>query len=413
MRIKPLADSGDPYAMAMLAARYKWGEGVSQDYSQAETWYRKAAERGFSTAKYILELVKINGWPKTQSEQVQWLRKDAEAGVIAAQEGLGNHYQSGKGVPQNFSEAARWYERSSRGGNARSQYFLAFMYANGEGVPQDNTRAYAWINLAAAKLLPSAFRDLAVSYRDYWRTYLTLDQLSRAQEFTRSFEETQVQRREPSTPQPSKKEIISGTAFAVSRNGHLLTNQHIIEGCIEIKIKAAGSVATGTLVASDTANDLALLKVSSATPSVATFRSGRGVRPGDSILVIGFPLKGLLAEGPSVTTGTISALAGLGNDTRFIQITAPVQPGNSGGPLLDKAGNVVGIVVAKLDALRVAAITGDIPQNVNFAINARVAQTFLDANGVDYETGPSITTLEPADIAEGAKQFTVSIECLK
>ncbi len=150
-----------------------------------------------------------------------------------------------------------------------------------------------------------------------------------------------------------------------------------------------------------------------AVRSFATFRSGRGVRPGDSIMVIGFPLKGLLAEDPSVTTGVVSALAGPGNDARLIQITAPVQPGNSGGPLLDEAGNVVGVVVSKLDALKVAAITGDIPQNVNFAIDARLAQQFLDANGVDYETAQSKLRLTPADVAERGMKFTVSVECYR
>src|SRR5439155_21695916 len=99
---------------------------------------------------------------------------------------------------------------------------------------------------------------------------------------------------------------------------------------------------------------------------------GRAVRQGDGIVAVGFPLRGLLASGPNVTTGTISALAGLGDDSRYLQITAPVQPGSSGGPLLDQSGNVVGVVVGKLDALRVAQAIGDIPQNVNFAINAAV-----------------------------------------
>jgi S1-C subfamily serine protease len=92
-------------------------------------------------------------------------------------------------------------------------------------------------------------------------------------------------------------------------------------------------------------------------------------------------LPGLLASEANVTTGTVSALAGIGNDTR-LQVTVAVQPGNSGGPLLGLRGRVVGVVVGKLDAVQIASVTGDIPQNVNFAIKAGVAQTFLQASGV-------------------------------
>ncbi len=145
----------------------------------------------------------------------------------------------------------------------------------------------------------------------------------------------------------------------------------------------------------------------------ATFSQGRGVRPGDDIVVVGFPLHGLLTSDPSVTTGNVSALAGPGNDRRFLQITAPVQQGNSGGPLLDLAGNVVGVVVAKLDAIKVANLTGDIPQNVNFAVSAWSARAFLDAYNVPYETAPSEPKLAARDVAAQAREFTVLVECWK
>lgn len=104
-------------------------------------------------------------------------------------------------------------------------------------------------------------------------------------------------------------------------------------------------------------------------------------------------------------------MAGLGNDTRFLQMTAPVQPGNSGGPVLDQSGHIVGVVVSKLDALAVAKITKDIPQNINFAINGAVARAFLDSQGVGYETAASQKKMEPAEIGAAAKQFTLPLEC--
>jgi S1-C subfamily serine protease len=145
----------------------------------------------------------------------------------------------------------------------------------------------------------------------------------------------------------------------------------------------------------------------------ATFREGRGVRAGDAATAVGFPLRGVLASSANVTTGTVSALAGLGDDTRYIQVTAPIQAGNSGGPLLDQSGHVIGIIVSKLDAVKVFRATGDLPQNVNFALHASVARTFLDANSVEYETAPSTRTLSAADVGERAKAFTVVVECWK
>ena len=129
--------------------------------------------------------------------------------------------------------------------------------------------------------------------------------------------------------------------------------------------------------------------------------------------LIGFPLPGVLSSNASLTTGTVSALAGPQDDTRLLQITAPVQRGNSGGPLLDYSGNVVGVIVSKLDAIAVARQSGDIPQNVNFAINSRIAQAFLEANAVDYDMAPSKATLKPAQIAVVAKTFTLPVECWK
>jgi hypothetical protein len=114
-----------------------------------------------------------------------------------------------------------------------------------------------------------------------------------------------------------------------------------------------------------------------------------------------------------VTTGTISALSGLRNDRRNIQISAPVQPGNSGGPLLGEDGSIVGVVVEKIDAIKVARATGDIPQNVNFAISLGTLQSFLNANGVAYALSDGKGTKSPAEIAAEASRYTVLIECLR
>src|SRR5262249_57418929 len=103
-------------------------------------------------------------------------------------------------------------------------------------------------------------------------------------------------------------------------------------------------------------------------------------RLGESIAIFGFPLTGLLSSSGNFTTGSVAAVTGLSDDSRMVQISAPVQPGNSGGPLIDKYGNVIGVIVAKLNAIGVASVTNDIPQNVNFAIKSPLATHFLASN---------------------------------
>jgi serine protease Do len=132
---------------------------------------------------------------------------------------------------------------------------------------------------------------------------------------------------------------------------------------------------------------------------------------GEGVAVFGFPLSGLLATSGNFTLGNITALAGLLDDSRMMQLSAPVQPGNSGGPVLDQSGNIVGVVVSKLNVLSVAARTNDLAQNVNFAIKTTIALNFLEANGVTpLKSGPG-QTLVPADLADKARSFSVFVEC--
>jgi len=205
--------------------------------------------------------------------------------------------------------------------------------------------------------------------------------------------------------------ISTGTGIAVSRQGHVLTNYHVVENCAAISLISEGKQKELAIIATDSKNDLAILKLSQTLSYIAHFRDGRGVRAGDSIVVVGFPFHNLLASEANVTTGTVSALAGLQNDSRLLQITAPVQPGNSGGPLLDKSGHVVGIVDSKLNAFAVALLTGDIPQNINFAIKDLVARAFMDSHNIPYERSVSAKDLDAADIGDIAKQFTFLLKC--
>lgn len=213
-------------------------------------------------------------------------------------------------------------------------------------------------------------------------------------------------------PTPKKATISAGSGFFVSKAGHILTNAHVVEGCSSVTIKADGQTSgTGSVFARDAQNDLALIKIANSPATTLPVRSG--ARLGEGVAAFGFPHSDMLATSGNFTLGNVTALAGLGNDTRFLQVSAPVQSGNSGGPLLDNHGNLIGIVTSKLNAAKVMASSGDLPQNVNFAVRSSLAMGFLDANGVSYEIGTnSSPKLEPADLADRAKQASVFVVCV-
>jgi S1-C subfamily serine protease len=166
------------------------------------------------------------------------------------------------------------------------------------------------------------------------------------------------------------------------------------------------------VLASDRERDLALLDVpAEAGPALPFRREGSNVRRGEGVVTYGFPLSGILSSGPTLTTGEVSALAGLSDNAQQFQISAPVQPGNSGGPLLDMGGNVVGVIVSKLNAQRVAQRTGDIPQNVNFAVKGSEALDFLRRNGVTPRFGDGATRTAP-EVGEIAHPSTLFLRCL-
>ena len=201
----------------------------------------------------------------------------------------------------------------------------------------------------------------------------------------------------------------SGTGFAVGNGNSVLTNFHVVDGCKSVRIANLGA---GQIKILDRRNDIAVIQPDRPITGALRFRSADQLKPGEEIIVIGFPLKGLLSSAPTVTTGIVSSLAGLRDDRTRFQISAPVQPGNSGGPVLDRTGNVVGMVVSKLNVLRIARMTGDIPQNVNFAIPVSIITSILDANSIKYQVGTSDGEKSVAEVASAASPGVVSLECV-
>ena len=207
---------------------------------------------------------------------------------------------------------------------------------------------------------------------------------------------------------------VSGTGFAITADGHIVTNEHVVASCksIEVRHPTTRDRLSANLMWSDKRNDIAVIKVAGSFPVVAEFRL-QSLRAGESIVAFGYPLAGLLSSDGVVSDGLVAATSGIGDDATRLQISAAVQPGSSGGPLLDENGAVAGVVVSKLDALKLLKITGDIPQNINFAIKGEVVRLLLDTFGVKYTISKASSKSATNIIAERAKSFSAQITCFQ
>ncbi len=209
-------------------------------------------------------------------------------------------------------------------------------------------------------------------------------------------------------PNPNARRVSSGTGFVVAPD-RVLTNQHVVDGCDRLIARTADGrwLAAVPPARVDADLDLAVLNIPGNPGPVLGFRTAPPVRRGESVVAYGFPLAGLLSADPKLTRGEVNALAGLRNDPNTFQISAEVQPGNSGGPLLDMQGSVVGVVVAKLDQRRVQNV-----DNVNFAVKGEAAQAFLRRAGVPFRTAESRgADRSAADVGDIAHPSTLLLRC--
>ena len=165
------------------------------------------------------------------------------------------------------------------------------------------------------------------------------------------------------------------------------------------------------LMAVDIKEDLAVL-IGPPLGKAVNFRASDRVSQGEEVLAYGFPLQSVLATSGQIGAGLVSATSGLRNNASQLQVDVPLQVGNSGGPLLDRQGQLVGMTVAKLNALQMARVTGDMPQNVNFAIKHSVIKRFLETHRLQYQQTNNRGKLDISAIADEARTYTVALECL-
>jgi S1-C subfamily serine protease len=215
-----------------------------------------------------------------------------------------------------------------------------------------------------------------------------------------------------SKPKPSDDKIFnvaSGTGFFVSNSGHIITNHHVIEGCNEIKAYHKGSTEKTVRIAEDRQNDLAILK-SEIKPDFVFPLAGSNPYALQDIIVAGYPFGEVFSSTIKFTKGIVSSLAGVGNNYSEIQIDAAIQPGNSGGPIVDERGNVIGVAVAKLALKAVLEDFGVVPENTNFGIKVSAVKNLLEGNNINF-LSPNEEKVSLSELSRSISSGTVYLTC--
>jgi len=212
---------------------------------------------------------------------------------------------------------------------------------------------------------------------------------------------------------PDSDEIIpaaSGSGFVISKAGHIVTNHHVIDGCNQVEVHQKGNSYRATVVETDIVNDLAILKADFTPTTVFSINNSNAELLQD-VYVAGYPFGDAISTSVKVTKGIVSSLSGIGNNYSNMQIDAALQPGNSGGPILDDAGNVVGVAVAKLDLALALEVFDVVPEDTNFGIKSSVLKNFLEANGIET-IKPSTHTISRTELGKKITDGTLFLSCL-
>jgi TPR repeat protein len=372
------ANQDDPLGQLTLGIIYSGGFGVLEDLTKAAGLFRKAAEFGLASAQDLFAnaLWYGRGIYPDKTEAVKWWQRAANHGNLNSQVMLGRSLLIGEGTAQNYGEGIRWTRLAAEQGHWYSQGLLGSKYALGDGVPQDYVQAYFWLVLSAAQ----GNKD-AVMARDLLIDRMTPQQIAQGQQLAREF----IPRNPRESGKPfSGTEAIdpsifaSGTGFFITEDGLLVTNQHVVGDAAQVRLVTSTGIISARVIKVDAANDLALIKAEGRFAALPVV-SSRTVKLGSTVATVGFPNIGLQGFAPKLAKGEIASLGGAQDDPRYFQISVPVQPGNSGGALVDEFGNVVGVVAAKLSASAALETSGELPENVNYAVKSSFLLGFLES----------------------------------
>ncbi len=418
-----------------------------QDYQEALKYCEKAAEKGHTGADSALATLYYDiGLPydkeKDYPKASEWFLKAAEKGHTDAESKLFHYYYRGLIIERDMKNEQRTILLEAQKGDALAQYI------SGEIMYKANRyeEAYYWLSLAKKK-------EKDLEQQHYWlprvpkkekdleRHEINIDSLNarlyELEDLIDDLEEiNKIQKLTGDGWKPKQLGRGGGSGFYIKRD-LILTNEHVISECDEVYVQETPLCYRVDVKEKDPYVDLALLEISFplVDPSdygedlredlkdvlvdvleaihsrlfpPAPFRSeSASLQLGEDIAVFGYPLPGSLSFEGNFTRGNVSSIKGGPTDitpSDLFQFTAPIQPGNSGGPVLDAAGNVVGVTVSR------SRIPG--AQNVNFAVSLKAIRKFLYEAKVELDSvSSSDTRKEWTEIAGAAQKFTVPVLC--
>jgi len=453
------AEQGDVKAQTFLGTMLVDGDGVSKDASKAAYFLELAAEQGYPRAQIMIASMYVDGIGVDQdfTKALRFYVAAAEHLEPMAEFGLAMLHGDGLGVPQNPQLSMRWLRSAAGSDLAIAQAKLGRAYFEGFGTPKNYVHAYVWLSEAAKKGDKEAIKYKKEVYKVLRRDYR---QLRKAREIldrcrmtyyercddpypidlrpiprpTSTYKDEPTNdpyleskwsdklRRLASTPSNqlqagsrSKREELdfvgTGSGFVLNKDGFLLTNEHVIKDCEITTIHLASGLKKAAVVAADETNDLALLRAD-LEGSESFPISYRNASLLDDIIVAGYPFSSALSTSVKVTRGVVSSLAGIKNDYSQIQFDAALQPGNSGGPILNEKGNVVGVATSGLNKELFLENSGAIPENTNFGVKASAVRAFLEANGVILPE-PYTQVMEKSEMVNLITKGTLLLGCWK
>ncbi len=437
------AEQGNAKAMHSLGLMYNKGHGVGQDYEETIKWFTKAAEQGNTDAQFDLGLMYNKGQEVRQDskEAIKWFTKAATLGNAKAQYLLGTMYCKNKDeeVLQDYKEAAKWFTKAAAQGEAKAQYVLGMMYCRGDGVEQDYKTAARWLTKAASQGLAEAQLVLAACYwngkgvpEDYvesykWMLLAAMNGDKNAQLLKKDLHERmtpqqieEAQQRlnrvikikgflaetngSKNNEQPAENIESTSTGFLITPDGFILTACHSVGKTENVEVTYNQKQYTAKVILKDESIDAAVIKIDGNDLPYLPITSSADARTGDTVFTMGYPQVSLQGTEPKFTEGSISSLSGIADNPHYFQISVPVQPGNSGGPLVNKKGEVIGLIVAKLNDVTSLLTSGSVPQNVNYALKSSFVLSFIDSV-------PDLS--QKIKIAGTAKDRSVAIERAK
>lgn len=447
---KAAAEKGNKEAQNDLASMYYNGAGVAQSltedkrWQKALDWYKKAAEQKFAASQQSLAFMYYLGQgvapdPKKAVELWKEAADPENQGNAAAQNSLAAMYSKGEGIEPNPEMASRWFHLAAQQGETMAQFNIGKNFEIGEnGVSQDDTEAYYWYGLA---LRDPNYPDRGQIYDHPDKTIvkdIVTDTTERRENVGKKLSDkhrNEIQERVDNW-KPKESSYRFGTGFYINEH-YILTNQHVVtwedkdnkdkkpkyHEYNEFRIP----YRRVELCDWDEDVDLALLYDKRGNTDTATFRS-HPVDVGNLIVSFGYPKSHVLSYEGNSTSGQVSGRSGMLNEPyprNYFQHTAPIQGGNSGGPVLDLMGNVVGVTryMMKFTVQGGRTITISPPQNVNFAIKFDVIQRFLEKNGIIVNPVTKDKNTENSDkinlqkiyeeIYAKARKFTVPVLSFK